>query len=480
MADPHCFNSKAVCYVARQSRLQMTSTQENALDESQSAVPEEAWSVAQLNTEIEAALNDAGDRFPTYVVGEIADVNPYGFATFFDLTDTDADAQISCLAWEHSIESFDHNLEAGVTAVVRAAVDYYPERGDTQLIVREYWPVGESQRVQDLEALRSTLDAEGAFAEAAKRPVPRYPRTLGVVTSPSGSAIEDFRETVNGRWPPSTIELCGASVQGENAVGELVDAIQQLEHNPSVEVIVVTRGGGADATLWCFNEEPVVRTIIDCTTPVVVAIGHEDDETLAEAVADRRAMTPTAAGTETTPNITTVQDNIATRERRIASAYTTLVEERLSGLADRIAAGVTSIEQRAKTRQASRQRLADIERRVTIAYETLVTTRLTELDRRIDDGVQAIEQAAVAEEASATAARERLNDIEARIAHAYTRTIDRQLQTVEQRIDTAYRDHEANARVEAGEREAKRLRLVVAGLVLLLILLTVAALLVLL
>ena len=433
-------------------------------------VPENAWSVTRVNTEIETVLTEAADRFPQYVVGEITDISHYDFATFFDLTDTEGDARISCLAWSNSVASFDHELEAGITAVVQASVDHYPEQGRTQLLVRDYWPVGDSQRVEDLEALRTALAEEGAFDADAKQPLPRYPRRIGVVTSPSGSALEDFETTVRERWPLVSVRLCGASVQGDAAVAELVEAIQALERDPSVETIVVTRGGGADATLWCFNEEPVVRAISDCTTPVVVAVGHEDDETLAEQVADTRAMTPTAAGVVATPEIDALREDLDGIERRIADTYTALVEQRLATLADRIAAGVTALEQHAVTREATRQRVIDLERRLATAYGTLVTTRLTDLDRRIDEAVGAIERADVTERASATAARGRVDDLDARIEQAYALTVRARLRTVDRRIDSAYREIETNARVDAGRAEARRLRIVVAVLLTLLVL----------
>lgn len=448
----------------------MTSVRDGPTDETQSSIPEEAWAVSRLNDEIETVLSESTERFPNYIVGEIADISHYGFGTFFDLADRDAEARISCVAWSNVVKGFEHELEGGVTAVVQASVDHYTKQGDTQLIVREYWPVGESQRVEELDALRTTLADEGAFAEQAKQPLPAYPCEVGVVTSPSGSALEDFNSTVTARWPIVSVCLCGASVQGETAVTDLVTAIQELEHDPSVEVIVVTRGGGADATLWVFNRESVVRAIVDCTTPVVVAVGHEDDETLAERVADERAMTPTAAGVAVTPELEAVAGRLETLERRIADSYTGLITTRLTTLTDRINGSVRTIEQREITREATYQRVADLERRLTTAYTTLIRTRLTEVDRRIGQAMQSVEQTAVTEQASATATRRRMADLDARIDHAYKRAVDRRLQTIEQRIDTAYWELEAETEIQAQEAKATKFRIVIAVLIGLLIL----------
>lgn len=443
----------------------MTDVIDDSVDQVKETVPENAWSVTRINNEIEAVLTEAATRFPQYVVGEITDISRYDFATFFDLTDTDGDARISCLAWSSSVAGFEHDLEAGVTAVVQASVDHYPDQGRTQLLVRDYWPVGDSQRVEELEALRMALAEDGAFDEDAKQSLPRYPRRIGVVTSPSGSALEDFKTTVTERWPLASVHLSGASVQGDGAVAELVDAIQSLERDQSIETIVVTRGGGADETLWCFNEEPVVRAISDCTTPVVVAVGHEDDETLAEQVADTRAMTPTAAGVVTTPAVEAFRDDLKIVERRIEDAYTDVVTQRLMRANDRIETALAALEQQAVTREVTRQRVIDLERRVKTAYETLATSRLTELDRRMNEAIGKLEQATVREQASMTAARGRVDDLEARIEQAYIQTVSTQLQTIERRIDTAYREVETGEKLQAGQAEARRLRIIVAVLV---------------
>jgi exodeoxyribonuclease VII large subunit len=385
------------------------------------SLPDDSWSVVELNAEIQAALDSARDRFPSYVVGEVTDVGRYDFGTFFDLRDVGDEAVIGCLAWSGTLETVDHSLEGGTTVVVEAEVDFHPDGGDTQLLVEDYWPLGASDRVETLRSLRADLEAEGLLAESRRRPVPAYPDCVGLVTSPSGSAREDFTSTVADRHPSATVKLCGATVQGEAAVPSLVGAIQRLERDPAVDVVVVTRGGGSDADLWCFNEEPVVRAIANCSIPVVVAVGHEDDETLAEAVADRRAMTPTEAGVETTPDVDTV-----------------------------------------------RARLAELEIRVDTAYESVVDDRLAAHDRRVESAVAALRQDATVRVAD----RRRAADLEARIDRAYQTRVERELETVETRIETAHRELEADERVEASAAEIRRLR---AAVVALLVVLALAA-----
>jgi exodeoxyribonuclease VII large subunit len=221
--------------------------------------------------------------------------------------------------------------------------------------VSGYWPLGESARQQELAQLRAELDDEGLFDPERKRPIPDYPRRIGLVTSLSGSAREDVWTTVTKRSPRTDVLLCGATVQGEDAVPSLLDAINRLDQDPEIETLVVTRGGGSDVDLWSFNAEPLVRRIANCTTSVVVAVGHEDDDTLAEAAADRRAKTPTEAGVIATSQFQELRTELGSLEGRIARAHDSLVTSRLDGLERRIEASHRNIIQQADQRKAVRK-----------------------------------------------------------------------------------------------------------------------------
>lgn len=386
-------------------------------------LPDSMWTVAELNAEIGAVLAEHADRFPTYVLGEVADVDQYDFGTFFDLADPNGDAVIACLAWSRVVDASEHELTAGTTTLVEAEVDFYAERGDCQLLVAGYWPIGEGARAQAVAQLRSTLEDDGLLDDDRKQALPPYPTCIGVVTSLAGSARDDITTTIHDRHPGIRIKLCGATVQGEDAVPSLVGAVQTLETDPTVDVLVITRGGGADTDLWCFNEEPVVRAIAETTTPVLVAIGHEDDQVLAEAVADARAMTPTAAAVATTPELAAIRATVAQLEARITDAYATLVDEQLG------------------------------------AYERTIDTALT-----------ALRHAAATRRAERRQAYQRAADLERRIHQAYVTLVDRDLDRLDARVESAYRDLEADARIQAGTAEARRLRIAVAVLLVILLL----------
>lgn len=438
-------------------------TFQDAGDDTSSAdLPDDAWTVATLNHEIERVLNEAHDQFPAHIVGEVAEVDHYDFGSFFTLRDLEEEPVISCLAWSSTVADFDHELEEGTKAVVEATVDFYPDRGDCQLLVFDHWPLGESDRQQQLAALRQQLANEGLFEDDRTQPIPEHPTCVGLVTSPTGSAREDVWAAISERSPRTRVKLHGATVQGDGAVESLITAIQSLDADPAVETIIVTRGGGADADLWCFNAEPLVRCIATCATPVVVAVGHEDDDTLVEEVADARAMTPTEAGVTATTPIDVVQETLGNLERRIDTAYQTVTADRLEQVERRIDTAVESIQQQHRQRQSLQQRAADLEQRIGTAYQTLVETRVDALDGQIDDGLQDIELAAESEAASIEVARGRMADLESRIEVAYRTHVERELQTRERRITAAYRDLEAQARVEAGTAQVRKLRIVVA------------------
>lgn len=430
-----------------------------------SEIPEGSWSVAELNAEIKETLSANNTRFPRYIVGEISGINAYDFGTFFSLRDLSEEAVIPCIAWAYAVDRFDHALDEGAAVVVQASVDFYEKDGRCQLVVSDYWPIGESNRIQELEELRAQLADEGLFEEERKQEVAKYPKRIGLVTSPSGSAREDIWTAINSRSPRTRVTLCGATVQGENAVQSLITAVQHLEADPTIETIIITRGGGADTDLWCFNAEPLIRCVASCRTPVIVAIGHEDDSTLLELVADQRAMTPTDAGVQATTKDSDLKESLRALEWRISTAYNSHIEKWLEQLDRRIQSAQDSIKNESEKRDSLRQRLDDIETRISLGYRTLVTTRLDRYEGRIESLFIEVQHNAKATATERKAARNRLGDLEARIDGGYSRHIDRELELLESRINTSYRDVEATAKVKAGTAEARQLKVVVAILV---------------
>ena len=241
-----------------------------------------------------------------WVQGEVSNykLHPSGHQYF---TLKDARAQIACVIFRNTMAPLRQPLADGAQIQVYGNVSVFEARGQYQLSVQIIQPIGLGVLQAKFDALKRKLDAERLFDPARKRPLPKFPKRIGIVTSPSGAAIRDILNVLRRRAPWLQILISPVRVQGTGAAQEIAVAIRELakpnENFAPVELIVVTRGGGSIEDLWEFNEEIVARTIADVTVPIVSAIGHEIDFTIADFVADLRAPTPSAAAELIVPDI---------------------------------------------------------------------------------------------------------------------------------------------------------------------------------
>ena len=210
-------------------------------------------------------------------------------------------------------------LADGDRVLAHGRVTIYPQRGDLQFVCDFVRPEGVGILAAKYEELRLRLDAEGLFAPERKRPLPRFPRKIGLVTSPTGAALQDIRNVLERRWPLASIALATARVQGAEASAEVASALRAVSREPEIDVIILARGGGAAEDLSAFNTEAVVRAIFAAPAPVVCGVGHETDLTLADMAADRRAPTPSAAAEQATPDVRDVLRGLVGFDRGMAS-----------------------------------------------------------------------------------------------------------------------------------------------------------------
>lgn len=208
-------------------------------------------------------------------------------------------------------------MQEGLSVIVRGRVTVYEPRGEYQVIVDYAEPKGIGALQLAFEQLKARLEGEGLFAEDRKRPLPAFPRTVGVVTSLTGAAIRDILAVLQRRFPVANILIAPVAVQGEGAAVQIADAICALGSQRDVDVLIVGRGGGSLEDLWSFNEEIVVRAIAESPVPVVSAVGHEIDVTLSDFAADYRAPTPSAAAEAVVPVLEEVVDRLASAESRL-------------------------------------------------------------------------------------------------------------------------------------------------------------------
>ena len=251
-------------------------------------------SVSELNDYVRRALaSDPSLRFLS-LRGEISDFKKYASGHWY-FTLKDETSMIQCVCFRQYNMRLDFRPENGMKVVLTGAVGLYAERGSYQFYAESITRDGVGELYLKLEALKNKLMKEGLFDVTKKRPLPLLPRAIGVVTSRSGAVIHDIATVTRRRYPAMQIILRPAQVQGEGAAGDIAAGIAEITALPQVDVVIVGRGGGSLEDLWAFNEEIVVRAIAACPVPVVSAVGHEVDVTLADLAADVRAATPSVA-----------------------------------------------------------------------------------------------------------------------------------------------------------------------------------------
>jgi exodeoxyribonuclease VII large subunit len=302
----------------------------------ESTQPEQVLSVSQLTARFKAVVEQ---QFPSvWVAGEISNFSrPQSGHCYFTLKDDQA--QLRGVIWRGTANRLKFDLHDGLEVVCRGRLDVYPPRGSYQLVVEQLQPQGIGALELALRKLRTTLEAEGLFDPARKRALPPFPRRIGMVTSPTGAAIHDFLQVLERRWQGVEVLILPVRVQGSEAAGEIAAGIEQAGRiEPPLDVLVVGRGGGSLEDLWAFNEELVVRAIAAARIPVISAVGHEIDVTLADLAADVRALTPSEAAERVVPSaedITAIVRNLQIRLQACLSTRTTMLRNRLDALASR-------------------------------------------------------------------------------------------------------------------------------------------------
>ena len=257
------------------------------------------YSVAQVMSYLREVLTQDPVLQDVWVRGEVANLaRPGSGHSYFSLRD--AGASMRCVMFRGA--SGPELLSNGGAVFAHGRVSVYEVRGDLQLVVDIVQPEGVGELQLKLEQLRLKLENEGLFEPSRKRPLPSFPRRMGVVTSPSGAVWQDIQTVVRRRYPLVELLLAPTAVQGNGAMHGIVDALQALDLMADVDVVLLARGGGSLEDLWPFNEEAVARAVFASRAPVITGVGHETDVTLADLVADRRAPTPSAAAEMAVPD----------------------------------------------------------------------------------------------------------------------------------------------------------------------------------
>ena len=290
------------------------------------------FTVAELSLEIKGLLEK---RFPdVWVTGEVSNFRGATSGHLY-FTLKDASAQIRAVCFRNQARYLKFKPQDGISVIARGHLSVYEARGEYQLYVDYLEPAGIGALQLAFEQLKQKLAAEGLFDVARKKPMPMLPRTVGVVTSPTGAVIRDILRVLKRRFSNMNVLLYPVKVQGEGAAEEIAEGVQYFNQQRAADVLIVARGGGSLEDLWAFNEEAVARAIAVSKIPVISAVGHETDFTIADFVADLRAATPSAAAELVVHRKEDFSDELRDRARRMTQSVRLAISEareRLAGL----------------------------------------------------------------------------------------------------------------------------------------------------
>lgn len=323
------------------------------------------YTVGQVTSFLRELLESHPHLSDIWISGEVTNLNRHGSGTLY-FTLRDGSCSLRCVSFRRGYGAQTARLvEDGQQVVAHGRISLYEARGDLQFYVDFVQPEGVGALQAEFERLRAKLEQEGLFDEARKRSLPRFPRRIGVATSPSGAVFHDICQVLSRRWPLVEVVLASTPVQGPDAAPGVVNALAALNRRPDLDAIIVARGGGSAEELAAFNEESVARAIYGSRVPVISAVGHETDVTIADYVADRRAPTPSAAAEIVAPDRAEVRRWIANLAGEGSGQALRAVESRRTLLRQ----AATRLERRLPDLPRERQLLDDLLRQATSRVE---------------------------------------------------------------------------------------------------------------
>ncbi|MGB3840130.1 MAG: exodeoxyribonuclease VII large subunit [Rhodanobacter sp.] len=383
--------------------------------------PRHVLTPSSLNRLVRDLLGDALPQ--VWIEGELSNVaKPASGHLYFTLKDSGA--QVRCAMFKMKASVLRFRPVDGMQVLLRAKVGLYEPRGEFQLVAEYMEPAGEGALQREFEQLKARLDAEGLFDPARKRALPRYARRIGVITSATGAAIRDVLSVLARRWPLADVEILPVPVQGREAPPAIVAMLRKASASARYDVLLLTRGGGSLEDLWAFNDEAVARAIHASAVPVVSAVGHEIDFSIADFVADLRAPTPSAAAELLVPDAVAVDRHLRQLQQRLA----TLQQRRMQGNAQRVDHLLARLQaQRPQARlQRDRERLVHLHRRLLGAMREQQQRRQSQLDRARSRLLGQHPQQRL------PLLRHRLGELTQRLRHAIERRLERDRLTLQQ------------------------------------------------
>lgn len=334
------------------------------------------YRVSEIARHLRAVLTRDAVLSDVWVQGEVSNSTRAASGHFYFSLKDEA-AALRCVMWRGQAARLERLPRDGEAVYAHGSFSLYEARGDVQLYVQELELIGTGALYRQFEALKQRLEAEGLFAAERKRPLPKFPKRIGIVTSRDGAVLHDILHILKQRYPLPEILLAPTAVQGMDAPLQIVNALAALQRVPQLDVIILARGGGSLEDLWAFNDERVARALARARVPVVCGVGHETDFTIADFCADVRAPTPTAAAQFCTPDQNELRRDLIQAERRLAQA----IHARCADARRRWASDVNVLQRAAPRVQIAnwRQRVDDLTRAARVQLERRLALQRAQL-----------------------------------------------------------------------------------------------------
>ncbi|NWF69649.1 MAG: exodeoxyribonuclease VII large subunit [Chloroflexi bacterium] len=339
----------------------------------------DSFSVAELTTHIRELIESSQTLQDVWVSGEISNFSKASSGHWY-FTLKDSKAQLKCVMWRSAASQQMFPPNNGEAVLAHGYIGVYDGRGEYQLYADKLRPVGIGDLYAQFERLKQKLEAEGLFAPERKRPLPPFPRIIGVVTSADAAALQDVQNVLRRRFPLAEVLLSATPVQGADAATRIVKAIERLQETPA-DVLLLCRGGGSIEDLWAFNDESVARAIAASRIPVVSGVGHETDFTIADFAADLRAPTPSAAAEIATPDSADLRDAVARAQTRLGESLRAAIGQKRAALNNQAWALKQHSPQ--NTIRGQRQRIDDLNARLLSGQRARLTLLRTRLAGRL-------------------------------------------------------------------------------------------------
>ena len=342
-------------------------------------------SITQINFFLKSLIEGDGRLTDIYAAGEISNFTDHYRSGHLYFSLKDEKSVLKAVMFASAARRLRFRPKDGMRVIVRGRVSVYEPSGQYQFYVEEMQPDGLGALNLAFEQMKEKLSKEGLFSEEYKKPIPRFPARIGVITSPTGAAVQDMRNILARRWPAAEIVFCPVLVQGEGAPAQLCEAVRQMNEKRCADVILIGRGGGSAEDLAAFNDERLARTIFASEIPVISAVGHETDFTICDFVADLRAPTPSAAAELAVPDAGEVRMQLDVLVRRMKTAMESAMNERRQSLDTASSARV--LRDPAALLEMRKTQLQAVLRRLTASAQQrwmVEKSRLTELTGRLD------------------------------------------------------------------------------------------------